>query len=64
MDSPGYVIRCIGRRRITVEPQEHSVSLHVWLGDPPNGKHFASLEMERGEVEKLLIDLTGVIRNA
>jgi len=54
------VIKCVGRRRIVVEPTQDTIILHIWLRDPPGGKKVASLVLEKPEFDKLLLRLTEV----
>ena len=57
-------IRCVGRRRIVVTTTGANTLLTILLGDPPDGKPIAGLELEPLERDKLLLALTENITNA
>jgi len=54
------LIKCVGRRRILIEPGTDTVTLQVWLRDPPHGKRIASLVLDKQEFDKFLLKLTEV----
>ncbi len=58
------IIKCVGRRRLTVTPTENGAVITVWLKDPPTGRRIAGLPLEIVEVEKLVLSLVEVLSNA
>lgn len=52
------IIKCEGRRRITVTLMDGKTLLSIWLKDPPHGQKIAGLVLEPIEADKLRAALT------
>ncbi len=53
------IIRCVGRRRITISQDDGQTRVNIWLRDPPKGRCLASLLLETPlERDKLMLELT------
>lgn len=63
MDSIGQIIKCLGRRRITVSVEKDMTILTIWFRDPPHGQRIAGLQLDKAETQKLLRTLTEILAN-
>jgi hypothetical protein len=57
------IIKCEGRRRITVTMVDGKTLLSIWIKDPPTGHKIAGLVLEPIEADKLRAALTELKAN-